>query len=169
MDDAKSDEFLTWCFVFPISVFSSEDNSLTKPKVGESLKETIAGRGMFSLCIFDSPCSGGVVASEVFSLKLVSFMFSWFRASTNLLTSSVVDAVGLDVFTFLHHPASSQYHSLSKTVVMLPLSALVIIIRTGLKQMQPMQLHWAPRHCVWVDCSFFPDTTCAWEFSRNAI
>ena len=26
----------------------------------------------------------------------------------------------------------------------------------------------APRHGVWVDCSFLPDTPCAWEFSRNA-
>jgi len=24
--------------------------------------------------------------------------------------------------------------------------------RAGLKQMQPMQLHWAPRHGVWGDC-----------------
>jgi len=26
-----------------------------------------------------------------------------------------------------------------------------------------------PRHSVWVDYSFLPDTPCAWEFSRNAI
>jgi len=38
--------------------------------------------------------------------------------------------------------------------------------RPGLK---PMQLHWAPRYGVWVDCSFLPDTPCAWEFSRNAM
>jgi len=37
--------------------------------------------------------------------------------------------------------------------------------RAGLK---PMQLHWAPRHGVWVDGSFLPDTPCAWEFSRSA-
>ena len=78
------------------------------------------------------------------------------------------------------------------------------VTRAGLKPMQPMQLHWAPRHSVWVDqgflrrfrdpirvprirnrvhtgyltfslkktgvdCSFLPDTPCAWEFSRNAI
>jgi len=30
--------------------------------------------------------------------------------------------------------------------------------RVGLK---PMQLHWALRHGVWVDCSFLPDTPCA--------
>jgi len=42
-------------------------------------------------------------------------------------------------------------------------------IRAGLKPMQPMQLHWVPRHGVWVDCSFLPDTPCAWEISRNAI
>ena len=27
----------------------------------------------------------------------------------------------------------------------------------------------APRHGVWVYCLFFPDTPCAWEFSRNAM
>jgi len=27
----------------------------------------------------------------------------------------------------------------------------------------------AMRDDVWVDCSFLPDTPCAWEFSRNAI
>jgi len=27
----------------------------------------------------------------------------------------------------------------------------------------------APRHGVWVDCSFLPDAPCAWEFGRNAI
>jgi len=27
----------------------------------------------------------------------------------------------------------------------------------------------APRHGVWVDCSFLLDTPCAWEFSRNTI
>jgi len=32
--------------------------------------------------------------------------------------------------------------------------------RAGLKPMQPMQLHWAPCHVVWVDCSFLPDTPC---------
>ena len=31
IDDAKSEEFFTWCFDFPISGFSSEDNSLAKP------------------------------------------------------------------------------------------------------------------------------------------
>jgi len=41
--------------------------------------------------------------------------------------------------------------------------------RASLKPMQPTQLHRAPRHGVWVDCSFLPDTRCAWEFSRNAI
>ena len=34
----------------------------------------------------------------------------------------------------------------------------VTATRAGLK---PMQLHWAPRHGVWVDCSFLPDTPCA--------
>jgi len=38
--------------------------------------------------------------------------------------------------------------------------------RAGLK---PMQVHWAPRHGVWVDCSFVPNTPCTSEFSRNAI
>jgi len=38
------------------------------------------------------------------------------------------------------------------------------IHRAGLK---PMQLHWAPCLGVWVAYSFFPDTPCAWEFSRN--
>jgi len=27
--------------------------------------------------------------------------------------------------------------------------------------MQPMQLHWTPRHGVWVNYSFLPDTPCA--------
>jgi len=26
-----------------------------------------------------------------------------------------------------------------------------------------------PRHGVWVNYSFLPDTTCTWEFSRNAL
>jgi len=39
--------------------------------------------------------------------------------------------------------------------------------RAGLKPMQPMQLHWTPRHGVWVDCSFLPDTPCTWEFSSK--
>jgi len=34
----------------------------------------------------------------------------------------------------------------------------VVLNRAGVK---PMQLHWAPRHGVWVDCSFLPDTPCA--------
>ena len=25
----------------------------------------------------------------------------------------------------------------------------------------------APRHGVWIDCQFLPDTPCAWEFSKN--
>jgi len=33
-----------------------------------------------------------------------------------------------------------------------------IIFWTGLKPMQPMQLHWATRHGVWAGCSFLPDT-----------
>ena len=37
------------------------------------MKETIGGKGMFSLCNFGSPNSRGV-ASEVFSLKLASFV-----------------------------------------------------------------------------------------------
>ena len=32
--------------------------------------------------------------------------------------------------------------------------------RAGLKPTQPMQLHWTPRHGVWVNCSFLPDTPC---------
>jgi len=38
----------------------------------------------------------------------------------------------------------------------------IVLRRAGLKPMQPMQLHWAPRHGVWVDYSFLPDTPCAW-------
>jgi len=33
--------------------------------------------------------------------------------------------------------------------------------RTGFKPVQPMQLHWAPRHGVWVYRSFLPDAPCA--------
>ena len=32
--------------------------------------------------------------------------------------------------------------------------------RAGLKSMQPMLLHWAPRHDIWIGCSFFPNTPC---------
>jgi len=32
------------------------------------------------------------------------------------------------------------------------------LARADLKPMQPVQLHWAPRHGVWVSCSFLPDT-----------
>jgi len=32
------------------------------------------------------------------------------------------------------------------------------LYRAGLEPMQPMQLHWAPRHGVLVDYSFLPDT-----------
>jgi len=28
-------------------------------------------------------------------------------------------------------------------------------VSAGLKPMQPMQLHWASRHGIWEDCSFF--------------
>jgi len=37
--------------------------------------------------------------------------------------------------------------------------------RASLKPMQPMQLHWAPRHSVWVECSFLPDIHLALENS----
>ena len=54
-------------------------------------------RGMFSLCNFGSPNSRGVVASEIFSLKLASFviLLNLSRLFMNLLTSLVVEAVGL--------------------------------------------------------------------------
>ena len=41
--------------------------------------------------------------------------------------------------------------------------------RVGVKPMQPMQLHWPPRHGVWVDCSFLSNTPCGLEFSRNGL
>ena len=46
---------------------------------------------------------------------------------------------------------------------------LLVAIRAGLKPMQPMQLHWAPHHGVWVSCSYLPDTPCSREFGRNGI
>ena len=54
-------------------------------------------RGMFSLCDFGSPSSRGVVASVIFSLKLASFviLLDSSKLFMNLLTSLVVDAVGL--------------------------------------------------------------------------
>jgi len=36
------------------------------------VKDTMGRRGMFSLCNFGSPYSRGVVASEIFSMKLAS-------------------------------------------------------------------------------------------------
>jgi len=41
------------------------------------------------------------------------------------------------------------------------LTNFTVTPRAGLKPMQPMQLHWAPRLLVWVDYSFLPDTPCA--------
>ena len=41
--------------------------------------------------------------------------------------------------------------------------------RVGLKPMQHMQLHWAPRHGVCAGYSFVPDTPCAYEFSKNGL
>ena len=35
--------------------------------------------------------------------------------------------------------------------------------RAGLKSMQPMRLHWAPRHGGWAGCLFLPDTPCTRE------
>ena len=61
------------------------------------MKETIGRREMFCLCNFGSPYNQGGVPSEFFSLKLASFVI--FLVSNNLLThlltSLVVDAVGL--------------------------------------------------------------------------
>ena len=53
------------------------------------MKETVGRRGMFSLCNFGSPYSRGVVASEIFSLKLASFviLLDSSRLFMNLLTS----------------------------------------------------------------------------------
>jgi len=95
--DAKSEEFLTWCFDFPISGLSSEDNSSAKPYVGESVEDTVGHRGMFSLCNFGSPYSRRVAASEIFNLKLASFviLLDPSRLFMNLLRPLVVDAVGL--------------------------------------------------------------------------
>ena len=61
------------------------------------MKESIGRREMSSLCNFGSPHSQGVVASEFFSLKLASFVIFLVSNNllTNLLTSLVVDAVGL--------------------------------------------------------------------------
>ena len=54
-DHAKSEKFLTWCFNFPISVLSSDDNSLANPLAGESVKKNIGRRGMlFSFYNFGS-------------------------------------------------------------------------------------------------------------------
>jgi len=56
--------------------------------------------GMFLLCNFGSLYSRGIVASEVFSPKLASFVTLLVSSKllTNLLTSLIVDAVG-----FEHH------------------------------------------------------------------
>jgi len=78
---------------------SSEDNnSLANPSVGESMKKLLAVQGMlYSFCYFGSPYNRGVVTSEFFSLKLASFVIFSLSSKllTNLLTSWVVDAVGL--------------------------------------------------------------------------
>jgi len=52
---------------------------------------------MFSLCNFGSPYSRVVVESVIFSLKLASFviLLDSSKLFINLLTSLVVDAVGL--------------------------------------------------------------------------
>jgi len=39
----------------------------------------------------------------------------------------------------------------------------ILIVRTGLKPMQPMWLHWDLRHGGWKGCLFLPDTPCARE------
>ena len=61
------------------------------------MKDTVGRRGMFSLCNFGRPYSLGVVASEIFSLKLASFVILLDSSSffMNLLTSLVVETVGL--------------------------------------------------------------------------
>ena len=61
------------------------------------MKETIGGREMFSLCNFGTPYSRGVATSEVFIVKFASFVIFLVLSKllTNLLTSLVVDAVGL--------------------------------------------------------------------------
>jgi len=41
-----------------------------------------------------------------------------------------------------------------KELTIVSISVTVSACRAGLKPMQPMQLHWAPRHGVWADYSF---------------
>jgi len=41
--------------------------------------------------------------------------------------------------------------------------------RAGLKPMQPMRLHWAPRHGVSAGCSILPDTLCAASIEKRLI
>ena len=57
----------------------------------------MGGRGMFSLCNFGSPYSRGVVVSVIFNLNLASFviLLDSSKLFMNLLTSLIVDAVGL--------------------------------------------------------------------------
>jgi len=52
---------------------------------------------MFSLCNFGSPYSRGVVVSVIFNLNLASFviLLDSSKLFMNLLTSLIVDAVGL--------------------------------------------------------------------------
>ena len=86
----------------PIRSFSRKDNSLARPQVGESVKDIMGRRGMFSLCNFGSPCRRGAVASVIFNLKLASFviLLDSSKLFMNLLTSLVVDAVGLVLSRF---------------------------------------------------------------------
>ena len=61
------------------------------------MKKPNGRRVMFSFCNFGSPYSRGVVAYEFYCLKLASFVIILFSSKllTNLLTSWVVDSVGL--------------------------------------------------------------------------
>jgi len=55
-----------------------------------SVKETVGCRAIFSLCNFGSPYSRGVVAADVFILKLASFVI--FLVSSKL--TKLVDIFG---------------------------------------------------------------------------
>ena len=51
---------------------------------------------------------------------------------------------------------------------------LALLCRAGLKPMEPMQLHWAPRlgaprHAACAGCSFLPDTPCTRELQKRLL
>ena len=115
---------------------------------------TLGLSGMFLLCIFGSLYSRGIVASKVFILKLASFVILLVSSKllANLLTSLIVDAGWLVLRRLLVSSSPSillillSCRSLSKTVVMLPFSALFIIL------LEPFF------NCYKSVCSFFVKT-----------